>query len=494
MSRLLDKLRETVDPDRLLQATTGAFIEAAGTRYAMGREGSRYEAGKPLRLLFAGYAGARNTGADVRVEEMIRQFRHVLGDENLELSICTLDPKLTAGYFRTVKQVPTPKVFPKFLYDELTRHHGVVACEGSMFKSKFADALTTFMAGSLGMANVEGKLSIGYGAEAGAMSPGLTDFVRKHCRQSLVLCRNEPSRDVLGALGIRTTSGTDTAWTFSPAPPEVGDKMLRDAGWDGVAPVLAVCPINPFWWPIRPDVGKAVAHLVANEFDKDHHESVYFHEWDQEKAALYDAYLDGLAVAVNTFCAEIGAFPVLVAMEQLDRRSAEQLLPRLDRPAPLFVSDTFDMYEMVSMLHQCTYMVSSRFHAIVTSMSGGVASCGVTMDERIRNLMVDRGHPHLFCEVDDPDVGEATLAMLRHLHENREEIREDILRRMPHELRKMGEMGMVLADEVLRIYPEFPLPVRPRTWQAHLPPLGPLIQRLVDDADALTASPLPLPA
>ena len=32
---------------------------------------------------------------------------------------------------------------------------------------------------------------------------------------------------------------------------------MREAGWDGEKKVLAVCPINPFWWPVKPDLGKA---------------------------------------------------------------------------------------------------------------------------------------------------------------------------------------------------------------------------------------------
>ena len=35
---------------------------------------SRWRPGQPLKLILAGYVGTRNTGADVRVEEMIRQF------------------------------------------------------------------------------------------------------------------------------------------------------------------------------------------------------------------------------------------------------------------------------------------------------------------------------------------------------------------------------------------------------------------------------------
>src|SRR4051812_23023616 len=183
----LDKLNEILDPDRALMMTVDALIEAAGTRHALDRSPSVYKPDAPLKLLLAGYVGTRNTGADVRVEEMIRQFRHVLGDDNLELSIMTVNPELSAGYFRTVKQLKVPTIFPKFLFDECPKHHGVIACEGSMFKSKFASALTTMMAGAIGMAAAENKLSVGYGAEAGAMEPSLQRFVEKNCKQSFVL-------------------------------------------------------------------------------------------------------------------------------------------------------------------------------------------------------------------------------------------------------------------------------------------------------------------
>ena len=50
------------------------------------------------------------------------------------------------------------------------------------------------------------------------------------------------------------------------------------------------------------------------------------------------------------------------------------------------------MYQMVSILRAGHLMISSRYHGIVTSMPALVPSAGVTMDERIRNLMQERGH------------------------------------------------------------------------------------------------------
>ena len=43
---------------------------------------------------------------------------------------------------------------------------------------------------------------------------------------------------------------------------------------------------------------------------------------------------------------------------------------------------------------------------MVTSMPGGVVSAGITMDERIRNLMHSRQTPDLSLEVDEADLEE----------------------------------------------------------------------------------------
>ena len=74
----LGKTKDQLDPDRLLQLTMSGLIEAARARHEHSPAPQRAD-GEPLKLLLAGYVGTRNTGADVRVEEMIRQFRHLFG-------------------------------------------------------------------------------------------------------------------------------------------------------------------------------------------------------------------------------------------------------------------------------------------------------------------------------------------------------------------------------------------------------------------------------
>ncbi len=477
---LLDRARG-LDTDAALMASMAAMVELAATRYALD-PGAQWAPGQPLKLLFSGYTGTRNTGADVRVEEMIRQVRHLLGDELAELSILTIDPEGSRRYFRTVRQLHLPQIFPKFAVEAVHAHHGVIACEGSMFKSKFANALSTLMVGTLGAAVAEGKIAVGYGGEAGGMDPGLEALCRRYLKGALVISRNVESAAILERLGVTCRVGTDTAWTFEPDPPEVGDRMLRAAGWDGRMPVLVACPINAFWWPVKPDLQKSAVHALTGRYARDHYDSVYFHRGGADVDAAQRAYLEGLAQGIRRFAAETPVFVVLVGMEALDRLACEQLAPMLGNP-PIFGSDQHDHRPLVSLLRRADYLVSSRYHAVVCSMPGLVPSLGVTMDERIRNLMADRGTPELALEVDDPALADALITGLRHLRDRRLEVRDGIGACVVRNLERMGGMGQILVDHLRERHPE--LPIRPELgehgdpWD-HLPPLSPELRALTE--------------
>lgn len=487
------RTQEALDPDRLLQLTMEGLVETARDRHEHD-PAPRWRPGEPLSLLLAGYVGSRNTGADVRVEEMIRQFRHLFGDEHVDLSILTIDPQKTRGYFKTVKQVHVPQIFPKFLFDEVRKSHGVIACEGSMFKSKFASALTTMMAGALGLAVAEDKIAVGYGGEAGAMDASLEDMIRRTLsrgpsvtERALVLTRNEESSAILDRLGVPTRLGTDTAWTYeSPHGPAGGDalseKLLRRAGWDGRKPVLVVCPIHPFWWPVRPAPLRAAVHGLTGAYEKSHFESIYFHEEGPEVDARFARYIAGLAGAVDDFRRAHDVFVALVGMEALDRLACERLADALERggrPA-LFVSDEHEYRELVAILRRASLIVSSRYHAVVCSMPAAVPSVGVTMDERIRNLMRDRGQGELLLNVDDDALDERLFTAMERAWADPDASRVAIERCVARNLVRQGEMGVHLVDHVRAFHPRFPFAKHLGSSAtggdgdpiAHLPPLA----------------------
>jgi polysaccharide pyruvyl transferase WcaK-like protein len=469
--------------DVALEAWVAAEIERARLVWMLGG-GTGWQPGERLKLLFAGYNGTRNTGSDVRVEEMLRQVRRVLGGENVSLTVMTQDFERTRGYFGDAAQVRLPNIFPPFLYHEARRHHGVLACEGSMFKSKFANALTTMMIGSLGIAAAENKVSIGYGAEAGEMDHSLQRLCARYCSQSLILTRNEASQGVLNSLGVPSELGADTAWTFETSA-EFGRRALTEAGWDGRAPVLAVCPIHPFCWPVRASLAKFVAHAALGTYRSSHYRSVYFHTAGPEVDAAFESYISAIARAVEAFRKRHGVFVILVAMEQLDSRACQALAPRIGG-APIFASDRYNMYELVSVLRACDWMVSSRYHAIVTSMPALVPSAGITMDERIRNLMQERGHDQLLMSVDDPNLEARLLAAMEMLRTDADSIRDAIGRTVVENVKRMARMGVFLERNVHELYPKFPISSGVRSWEDYLPPLSPQLRKLIETHESRT--------
>ena len=463
--------------DFMLQAWVSTTVQRKKVSWVLGK-GERWQPGKKLKLLFAGYNGTRNTGSDVRPEETLRQLRHILGPENVDFSVMSQNFQLTDGYFQGAHQVHLPDVFPPFLAREVPQHHGVVVVEGSAFKSKFANALATMIIGSLGIATAENKLAVGYGSEAGHMDPPIRKMCARFCKDSLIITRNEESRTVLRELGVPTELGTDTAWTFEPLPLEFGRKVLREHGWDGSKPILVVCPINPFEWPVRASVGKLVARKVAGAYQESHYRGPYFHNSGAEAERKYRHYLTSIGNAVEAFRKRHDVFVVMVATERLDARPAKKISERLGG-VPILTSDQFNMYELVSILRACHLMASSRYHGIVTSMPALVPSCGITMDERIQNLMRARGHDDLLMNVDDQDLEPRLLQSLETLATDGERIADGIGRTVVKNLKVMARMGVYFEEELRRRYPEFPTRKGQCSWEDYLPPMDQGLHRLI---------------
>jgi polysaccharide pyruvyl transferase WcaK-like protein len=472
--------------DFLLVAWVSALIEITRLGWMFGL-GKRWTPGEKLKLLFAGYNGTRNTGSDVRVQEMLRQVRHVLGAEHVDFSVMTQNFGRTKGYFERTRQVHLPDVYPPFLFREVRQNHGVIACEGSMFKSKFANALATMMIGSLGLASAENKLSLAYGGEAGHMDGLIQGMCARYVHDSLVITRNAESQALLNSLGIPTELGTDTAWTFEPYPPGYGREALREAGWDEKTPVLVLCPIHPFIWPVKASTAKYLARVATGAYKDSQYRTVYFFESGAEVNRKYQHYISGFTKATQAFVQRHRVFPILVAMERLDAMACRDIAARIPG-TPVFTSNDYDMFQLVSILRAGAYMVSSRYHGIVTCMPNQVASAGVTMDERIRNLMRERGHQHLLLTVDDPELEPKLLQVMERLVAEADSVREGIGRAVVRNLKVMARMGTFLEDAVRRTYPEFPLRSGVLSWEDYLPPLSKNLLQLAEQYDSSAAA------
>jgi polysaccharide pyruvyl transferase WcaK-like protein len=284
---------------------------------------------------------------------------------------------------------------------------------------------------------------------------------------------------VLRELGVPTELGTDTAWTFEPLAAEYGQSALRKVGWDGTTRVLVVCPINPFEWPVKASVVKFAAHTLTGAYKDSHYRSVYFHNSGPAADRAYQHYLTSIANAVKAFRQQKNVFMIMVATERLDARPARKISDQLGG-VPVLTSDEYNIYELVSILRCCHMMASSRYHGIVTSMPGLVPSAGITMDERIRNLMKERGHQDLLMNVDDADLEPKLLAALLKLDSEGERIADGIGRTVVSNLKLMARMGVHFEEEVQRRYPDFSTRTGEWGWQDYLPPMNPALHALIE--------------
>jgi polysaccharide pyruvyl transferase WcaK-like protein len=356
-----------------------------------------------------------------------------------------------------------------------------------MFKSKFANALTTMMIGALGLASAQNKLSVAYAGDAGHMEDLIQSMCARYTRDSLVITRSLESQQLLSSLEIPNELGADTAWTFEPNPPGYAHQALSAAGWDGETPVLVLCPIHPFVWPVRASLGKMVARMTTGAFKESQYRGPYFFSAGPEVDRKFQNYIAAFVQATRAFTQKHRVFTILVAMERLDAVACTAIAKEIPG-TPVFTSDEYDMFQLVSILRACRYMVSSRYHGIVTSMPGGVVSAGVTMDERIRNLMRERGDQNLLLTVDDADLGAKLTEVMEALVRDEDLIRRHIGQTVVGNLKAMARMAVFLEEEVRRTYPEFPLRGGVLSWEDNLPPLCENLRGLVEEYDSQVAT------
>jgi hypothetical protein len=112
------------------------------------------------------------------------------------------------------------------------------------------------------------------------------------------------------------------------------------------------------------------------------------------------------------------------------------------------------------------------------------------MDERIRNLMAERGTPELALEVDDPELATKVHGALLTLWNDAPRVAASIDACVLENLERMGQMGMDLVDFVRAHHPEFPFAEglgKGGDPFAHLPSLPQRLRAMVAERDQASA-------
>lgn len=473
-----------IDADRLTALGVEACVAASKYYPLLGRivplKYEKWSKGKKLKMLLVGYNGARNTGADVRVAAMVKQFESVLGRGRVEISIFTQDISNFKIYFEPhVKLIPLSPVYFKDVFEACCTHHMAVLCEGSTLKSKFANALTLFFCEAAGIMKSQGKPCIAYGSEAGYMDEFVRKVASQLCSETYFIARTKPSLKIIHELGLSGHVGTDTAWSFPATKMRWAKERLKAGGWNGKSPVIGVAVINPFWWPVKPSFLRLARSFVTRSW-KYHYRKWYFFSSSRERERKFEKYLTSIASATSRFAEKISAHVVIIGMEALDLEACKKLQNYMRVPAEIFSSRFYDGYQLSSLLRVLSVLVTSRYHARVLSMAGGVPAIAVSMDERLENIFGELGHREdFYLEVDDEQLEEKLEASLDRLWERRWELSNEIMGKVPFYLEKMGQMGIFLHWWLTENFPGIELNPPPASWRDALGPVDEQVEKIL---------------
>ncbi|HDH97104.1 MAG TPA: hypothetical protein ENF73_05195, partial [Proteobacteria bacterium] len=390
---------KTVNPFDLLYTaiTVGlTYTLGTGTRAldALGAGvNKRWKPGEKLQMLFLAYSGARNTGAESRVGECVRQVNQVLGEDVVDINMTTLNVDVAKEYFGdyrvNLRQINY--VFFGDVFKLVLENHIVSLVEGSCWKENFSTALTLYFLYGAGLAAVLGKPCFSYAVDAGEMNR-INNFVSwLLSRDVKLITRSEDSNRVLESIHLPgAVNRVDTAWSMPSESPEWAKKELVKLGWDGKKPLLGFAFQNYFWWPVVPNLAKFVRSMLTGKAEYQY-KSVYFYDYGDEDKKAFEAFKRSCAEVVDWAVDEYGVQPLIVAMEALDEDMCKQLMEQMKHDAIFVSCNRYIGTQIAAMLRQLKLLITTRYHAMVLSMPGCVPFVGLSRDERIRGVMKEIG-------------------------------------------------------------------------------------------------------
>lgn len=479
---------ESINPfDAVFGGVTYGLVKVLGKAGKVLRLNKTWRPGDKLQILFLAYSGARNTGAEVRVGECIRQVNQILGEDRVEINMSTLDVKAAgeyyAGFHVNLKHFDT--VYFRDIYKLVLENHLIVLVEGSCWKENFASALLLYFLYGSGLAAQLGKPCFSYAVEAGKMNK-LNNYLSHVLSRDMTrfITRNDDSTRVLEKLGLPgAITRVDTAWTQEAETRDYAVGILKARGWDGKRPLIGLAMQNYDRWPVIPHVGNFVKALVTGEH-KNQYKSIYFYDYSKEDEQRYQSWAQMLAGLVDWIAKKYKAQPVLIGMEALDEESCKDVQALMKSKAILISCNEFVGVQIAAILRVLDLLVTTRYHAMVLSLPGKIPFIGLSRDERIRGVMKELGLFDDYYVDRKTDNIEAELrARVERIMNNpaeRERIRQVIDEHLPYYYAQMAMLGLDIRQIVRDAFPGFELKPLDENKAMELIPFAPpeLIDRV----------------
>lgn len=380
----------------------------------------------PRSCLLFGYCGNRNTGSDVRMLTIIEDVRAVFGSETL-VTVVSQDREVTRqvvseGPHLQIVEIPfgEPLLFGNRVQRQVMKHDATFLIEGSALQQNFSPWLLYAYLWTAFTAWLAGRPCIAYAVDVGNLTPFNRWLVVRACGfMDLVITRTERARERLLAMGFRgrVLTNTDTAFQYlSHVPPPSRSARER--------PLVGVAPIEFYHWPVQ-------LRLWGRREDR--YRWPYHFTWTTEGRRRSQELIAVYAGFIAECLHERGLDVALIAMEQLDTKYCQQILDALPanlrERVHLVSSRDTPPREMTLFLRALDYLITSRYHASVLSLAGGVPQLAIAHDERIESVYREAGIvddcllPH-----EAADLAQRLSNSFTRLQSRRSEMRQHLLK------------------------------------------------------------------
>ena len=332
-----------------------------------------------------GYSGKRNTGADARLVCIIGQLREALGND-VRMTVSTMDVTATKKVLAGISNIQFAALSPVFPFTvgwQAARHDLTVLVEGSTFKQNWSRTLLYVFLFGAWCARLFGRRCIAYAVDAGRLSAWNARLTRHVCESvDVLMTRTETARESLSGIGVQNPvwTGTDPAFEFETR------NDVPAVSLSGGRPVVGLAPVECYQWPVRV--------RLFGPAEECYHWPHYF-TWNDERRAhsreAIDAWRRFIRHVLNQHDMDIA----LIAMEALDQQVCERILEHMGSSARsrirLISSREYAPVELVPVLRNLDYLVTSRYHACVLSMQGSVPQLAISHDERLASIYHELG-------------------------------------------------------------------------------------------------------
>lgn len=419
----------------------------------------KWKQGEKLKMLFIAYSGARNTGAESRVAECIRQVNQVLGEDVVDINMTTLNLKEAEEYFKgyKVNLHQINYVFFGSIFKLVLDNHIISLVEGSCWKENFSSALLLYFLYAAGLAEMLGKPSFSYAVDAGEMNR-INNFVSwLLSKKTKLITRSADSNKVLENIHMPgAINRVDTAWSMPSESPKWARQKLMELGWDGNKPLFGLAFQNYFWWPVIPDLAKFVKSRVTGKAEYQY-KSVYFYDYDEKDRQEFESFKKTCAEVMDWTADKYGVQPVIVAMEALDESACKDLIGQMKNKAILISCNEYVGTEIAAILRLLNMLITTRYHAMVLSMPGCVPFVGLSRDERIRGVMKETGlYNDYYVDYRTKELAIVLKDKIKSIladAKRASRVSEIIKQSLPYYYAQMGMLGLDIRDFVREKFP-----------------------------------------